>query len=297
VENARLVEMVRSATAESIAFAQEQRSEVVRRNVLTNDVKQHASRARTYDIRPGDKVSYKGAEFTVRETQQHTPSGPSKAIIETKAGISKAVNFHDLLPLADPTSELMIPTQDLAMAEGHFVFYTEEDSIYGGIITDITDSVIYIHDAKQGDHNPRMWTRLYDTDKGRVPKHKPSPDQDAVITVVPRSDIITYGEISPTRMIDQRLLDFMYAKGYLMSPTASDPANATVAMPVMIYNMPAAVPTVTSSPLDLPGGAEWIDSIPAPSLHPTFWSRFSAYALKFMLFLKITLHAPSPSRV
>ena len=97
-----------------------------------------------------------------------------------------------------------------------------------------------INDCKRADKIPRKFTPLYDTPRGPEAKLKPHPAMIKTRTSVPRANIIVTGDISPSPayMIDQRMLDYLSAKGYIVSPIFFPHGDATTVMPAVVSSLP-----------------------------------------------------------
>jgi len=128
-------------------WASQRRDEVVRSNTLRRDYSEQASKTVRSGLTEGDDASLHGERVHIVELLITTPSGPSKALVRHLSGKSDVVNYHYLKPLADPTSELMLP-REVPVSPGDFVFFDAPDSfIHGGIVRGPTspDGTIPVH--------------------------------------------------------------------------------------------------------------------------------------------------------
>ena len=188
----------------------------------------HKSRKRATDIKVGDEVSYRGEAHTVTALQAHTPSGPSKAIIQTPDGFSQTVKYHDLTGMADPTPELMLQHPAAPIEIDQFAFFHHQnDTVEAGTVTKVTPDLITIHVMRPAEKKKKLYSHLYRPAKSKIPPNAlfeeykraswgtiPKDSTPVTITVKP-SDIIVIGKIAKG-YIQQKMLDHLKSMGIIV---------------------------------------------------------------------------------
>lgn len=225
--NQGLIDQVKAAATEAVALQHESRAERVRSNVLSADAVNKASKKRVVDTRPGEEVSYNGKIHVVDKVISHGPAGVSKVVIVDSDGKTNTVNSDEVTGLAEPTSELMIP-QARDVFVGDFVFVPAlDDKISGGVVTGVSP-----HSSEgAGTRSPLIEVHLYESAKRLKNKYAPvfvMPDGSRVRASsqpkraspskvsVSANDILVKGDISPTGIISDGMLEYLQSVGIVL---------------------------------------------------------------------------------
>ena len=176
----------------------------------------------------GDEVSYRGEAYKVTALQAHTPSGPSKATIQTPDGFLKVVKYHDLTGLADPTPELMLEHPTAPLTVDQFVFFQyDQNAVEGGTITKVTPTHTTIHIMKPAPKKKRLYMHLYRPVDSHLPGDAPLTSYERaswgktphsctpVKVTVAHTDIIVAGKIAKG-YINQKMIDHLKSMGILV---------------------------------------------------------------------------------
>ena len=185
----------------------------------------HAQRAVTtsFDLKPGDSVSYGGSLYVLLDMSVSTPTSAAKAVVRdaTHAGVlTRTVKYSDLRPLAShrPVHMHSKWSTPAPVRVGDFVFCSMPDSpkVEAGTVVDLPDDgFMTVHEHRQAPVLKRRFVPLYfnsDTEsyEPRVVTHDchiPATSR------VPVTSVHVAGEISDTRMIAQHMLDSLHSLG------------------------------------------------------------------------------------
>ena len=248
--NADFIANLQSQQAENIAWELEHRDEVSRRNTLTRDANARSSRSTVVDVRVGSTVSHNGVASTVDALLTPSPAGYAKARIRKPDGSTDVVRIDSLSPMADPTSELMIPHDPLCTATGSFVFFDSPDGyIRGGTVLESSKCTCLVHDHTQAPVQHRRFTPTYVlTDGTERAYEKPPPNASPLTFQVPCEAILVSGSISDKYMVPKELLDHVASMGIQMTAVVMLSADeSTGRSPGLIHAAVASRPPRGSS--------------------------------------------------
>ena len=203
------------------------RDDEARYSMLLRDA--HAQRAvtTTYDLKPGDSVSYDGSPYVLLDVKVSTPTSPAKVVIRdaTHEGVrTRTVKYSDLRPLASHRPVHMHSdkagwgTWAVAFDVGDFVFFSMPDSpkVEAGIVLAVShDGFVSIHDHRQAPALKRRFVPLYyNSDTKTYEQRTVTYDHHTPATSrVPTTSVHVSGRISHTYMIEQRMLDSLRSLG------------------------------------------------------------------------------------
>ena len=226
--NAEFIANLKARQAETVAWELEHRDEVSRRNTLTRDANARASKSTIIDVRVGSIMSHSGSAVTVEALLTPSPAGYAKARIRKPDGSTDEVRLDSLSPMADPTSELMIPHDPLSAAAGSCVFFDGPDGLVrGGTVLESLPDTYLIQDHTQAQKIRRRFTPTYIRPDGtEQPYEKPPGDVTPLTFRVPHGAVIVSGVISDKYMVPKEMLDHVASLGVQM---------AAIVMPVVVH--------------------------------------------------------------
>ena len=192
------------------------RDDRARDNALRKSATTAQARTTSFDLRPGDVVSYDAKRFVLLRHTRSTPTAPMRSEIRLEDDPAAApieVLYSKLRPLATHRPQHMLsvsPGTQVPLATGDFIFYSHPTtrSVNAGVVIALETSRCLVHEHRQAPKAERLFTPLYyDADKDTyVQKVKPTSSMEAVVVTVSLDDVITAGSISATRYIDSDLL-------------------------------------------------------------------------------------------
>ena len=192
------------------------RDDRARDNALRKSATTAQARTTSFDLRPGDVVSYDAKRFVLLRHTRSTPTAPMRSEIRLEDDPAAApieVLYSKLRPLATHRPQHMLsvsPGTQVPLATGDFIFYSHPTtrSVNAGVVIALETSRCLVHEHRQAPKAARLFTPLYyDADKDTyVQKVKPTSSMEAVVVTVSLDDVITAGSISATRYIDSDLL-------------------------------------------------------------------------------------------
>ena len=203
------------------------RDDDARYSVLLRDA--HAQRAvtTTFDLKPGDSVSYDGSSYVLLDVSVSTPTSVAKAAIRdaTHTGVdTRTVKYSDLRPLASHRPVHMRSNKAgwgagaVPLKVGDFVFYSMPGSpkVEAGSVLEVSDDgFVTVHDHRQAPVLKRRFVPLYfNSDTSLYEPHVVVHDCHTPATSrVPITSVHVSGAISATYMIEQRMLDSLKTLG------------------------------------------------------------------------------------
>ena len=133
------------------------RDDTARDNALRKSATVAQQRTITFDLRPGDTVSYDSKRHKLIEHTRSTPTAPMRSLIQSLDDPSAKdfeVRYSALRPVGTHRSQHMLshdPDKVKSYTVGDFVFYTHPTSLMvnAGVITDIEGPRCLVHEHRQ----------------------------------------------------------------------------------------------------------------------------------------------------
>lgn len=211
---------LRSLLREQHLLVQFARDDNSRYNALVRDATAGHASTTTFDLRPGDDVSYEGQRYQLLELLASTPTEPTKAHIRAvshEGDEELTVKFSTLRPLASPRPVHM-HTARTDVQIGQFVFFSNDDTphVHGGTVTGLSDTTVTVHEHRQAKQVKRRFTPLYrDSATGKFEvKVKPLKQHTPVSVTLPLTGEVAVGSIDNYH-ISAPLLDTLKSLGVL----------------------------------------------------------------------------------
>ena len=208
------IDSLRTVLSIRVDAARLLRDDAAREATLRRSAANAKGRHTTFDLRPGDVVSYEGKPHVLLQHTRSTPYAPVRSEIQLADAASSApfeVLYSALRPLATQRPQhLLSSDMDPPPSVGEFVFYNapQDDAlVHAGVVLEVDSVRCLVHQHRQAPRRNRQFTPLYlDADThAYVPRITPTASMEAVVVTVNLSDIIAVGSISDTRQVDSKL--------------------------------------------------------------------------------------------
>ena len=217
------VQQLRGLLHEHNDLVQIIRDDDARYAALSRDVTQHSRQLTQFDLRPGDRVSYEGDEYSLLELVTLNDDTPVKAVIRITThddAVTKTVKYSDLRPLTDPRPVNMhrnLRSTVSSAKVGDFVFFTTPASpaVHSGLIITHDDNSYSVHQYAQAPKIQTRFTPLFynSTLRRNECKIKPQTCHSPVLNDITLNDMIVVGSISDTYHVTSQLLDAVRSTG------------------------------------------------------------------------------------
>ena len=194
------------------------RDDTARDNALRKSATVARQCTTSFDLRPGDTISYDGKRHKLIKHTRSTPTAPMRSLIQSLDDPSAKpfeVRYSTLRPVGTHRSQHMLShdPDEASYTVGDFVFYTHPTSLMvnAGVITGIDGPRCLVHEHRQAPRRNRQFTPLYfdDDTKTYLTKNKTIT---SVRTCDRRSQLLRYHGI----WIDQR---FEFHRRFLARPS------------------------------------------------------------------------------
>jgi len=218
--DSKFLEQLQSLLNEQNSLVQFVRYDDARYSSLVREANSRSGRSTTFDLRPGDDVSYDGTRYHLLDLVSPTPTDPTKARIRSTTHTGDTtllVKYTDLRPLATPRPVHM-HTSSSSLLINDFVFFSLPDSsvVQGGIVVATQQGSVTVYECRQAPSQQRRFTPIYlnSTNDRYEAKLKPSACHMPVHVDVPVACVLAHGRID-NHYISASLFETLRSLGVL----------------------------------------------------------------------------------